>query len=111
MGAGFWNTNSRTNEITFKFGTQLKSTSRRFDRFAKCRRSEQINPKRPTFRKLRARAVGAARSSARHAPGRHRLHHGAADGWAEPRRMANRDQLLRRLIKSSNPPPSRGLRR
>jgi hypothetical protein len=47
---------------------------------AKSRRSKQINLKRPTFRKLRARTVGAARSSVRHAPGRHRLHHGAADG-------------------------------
>jgi hypothetical protein len=34
MEAGFWNANSRTNEIAFKFGTELTSTSRRFDRFA-----------------------------------------------------------------------------
>jgi hypothetical protein len=34
MEAGFWNANSRTNEIAFKFGTELTSTSRWFDRFA-----------------------------------------------------------------------------
>ena len=54
---------------------------------------------------MRARAVAAARSSARHAPGRRRLHHGAADGWAEPRRIANRDQLLEETVECSNLPP------
>jgi hypothetical protein len=34
METGFWNANSRTNEIAFKFGTELTSTSRRVDRFA-----------------------------------------------------------------------------
>jgi hypothetical protein len=35
METGFWNANSRTNEIAFKFGTELTSTSRRVDRFAR----------------------------------------------------------------------------
>jgi hypothetical protein len=45
METGFWNANSRTNEIAFKFGTELTSTSRRFDRFA----PEPALPAKSTF--------------------------------------------------------------